>query len=71
MHITNGLLKHTQVVKRPDFLYSHSYKWAHTFRKGVPHKVVRLPKGVASYYTTSEELGLGEVQQLYGDNTND
>ena len=48
---------HTKVIKRPDFLYSYM--------------VVRLPKGVASYYTTSEELGLGEVQQLYGDNTKD
>ena len=42
------------------------FKWAHAFRKGVPHKVVRVPKGVANYCTTSEEHGLGEVQQLYG-----
>ena len=34
------------------------YKWAHAFRKGVPNKVVRVPKGVASYCTTSGEHGL-------------
>ena len=31
--------------------------------------MVRVPKGVASYCTTSGEHGLGEVKQLYGVNT--
>ena len=48
---------------------TNGYKFAHTYRKGVPNKVATINPGTRNFHTISSEHDLGEVTQMYGINT--
>ena len=48
---------------------TNGYKFAHTYRKGVPNKVATINPGTRNFHTIASEHDLGEVTQMFGINT--